>query len=965
MDWIESIKEIRKAQEKNQLVIFVGAGVSKNSDIPTWSGLIKIIAEEIGYSRCDNCSDRTDDCMLTECEKQYSFTQNEFLRIPEYFYQKDLTNDKSAYYSLIKNTLICDKGPNLIDDEIFRILPHHIITTNYDSLLESSSVVNSKLYTVVSQDSDLLSKASERYIIKMHGDLQFPETIVLKESDYIDYEQKHPLISTFIRSLLINHTFLFLGYSLNDYNLNLIIGWINYFRNSYGVKQRPFNFLLDSKPPSIFEKVRLEDKDIFVIDLSSLPNDLEEKISSPESLSSTTGKKTYYFLKSITDFQLLQNYIPLGEILAEKYHSLKSYKKISMEDLIRVQPLGLTEFSSNELIFHSQEWFTNISKLLTEDNCVVIDTFQRAGISAIHSSMNNEKIDLPVLVNADTEIMRLYLDNNYIELSNLIKTSSDTALKIYFYRLIEKSDIDISYLIEKEASTISNKDYVEIMLHKIRGRFATISLFDRQKEKAKEIESIFKTILETDKGSLGFLKMLSDSTVNNRFKMADLLEKQEMRYDYASNTWYSEHCFVNIWALQAYVYDYYFFFKYNRLPLDNFSDPKNYFSYYLRAIMCSYSPVPSAQPEGIFGVATERKRYPLDEIDFDLLVKFTDPKSLKSWIGKYSVQSIEILDEIDIALKFNNLCFSFIYFKKAEWINQFFCFSIIICLLKIDNDCKKDIFASMVSMFEAVVKDEPALGGKLFETVDYLVKHLIVENANDSKGKLIDAILSINDSKFSEIIKQLSSFATDQTKTSLIKEIEEIEDKSEKCRKIVSTRHVLPLNMYSDFIENNLDLLYENEIFSLIIEKRLAFSNKIFNIFINIIETEDKARKENMGVRIYPDKLSRAIEHCIILILFEFDIDLSMLKSYAHYSKHLQFLLNPNTFDYSYVDTSNYMWQNIIYSQKYKDFFLNHKKELLSDNLKSLFNLGVETKDQQKIVYGLWLESDEVQEFGK
>ena len=31
MDWIESLKYIRKAQENNQLVIFVGAGVSANS----------------------------------------------------------------------------------------------------------------------------------------------------------------------------------------------------------------------------------------------------------------------------------------------------------------------------------------------------------------------------------------------------------------------------------------------------------------------------------------------------------------------------------------------------------------------------------------------------------------------------------------------------------------------------------------------------------------------------------------------------------------------------------------------------------------------------------------------------------------------------------------------------------------------------------------------------------------------
>lgn len=49
MDWLTSIKDIRRAQENNQLVVFVGAGVSKNSNVPTWWELIKRIADEIKY----------------------------------------------------------------------------------------------------------------------------------------------------------------------------------------------------------------------------------------------------------------------------------------------------------------------------------------------------------------------------------------------------------------------------------------------------------------------------------------------------------------------------------------------------------------------------------------------------------------------------------------------------------------------------------------------------------------------------------------------------------------------------------------------------------------------------------------------------------------------------------------------------------------------------------------------------
>ena len=49
MNWIESIKEIQRAQENDRLVIFVGSGVSNNSSIPTWKELIKEIAIKIEY----------------------------------------------------------------------------------------------------------------------------------------------------------------------------------------------------------------------------------------------------------------------------------------------------------------------------------------------------------------------------------------------------------------------------------------------------------------------------------------------------------------------------------------------------------------------------------------------------------------------------------------------------------------------------------------------------------------------------------------------------------------------------------------------------------------------------------------------------------------------------------------------------------------------------------------------------
>jgi len=74
-------------------------------------------------------------------------------------------------------------------------------------------------------------------------------------------------------------------------------------------------------------------------------------------------------------------------------------------------------------------------------------------------------------------------------------------------------------------------------------------------------------------------------------------------------------------------------------------------------------------------------------------------------------------------------------------------------------------------------------------------------------------------------------------------------------------------------------------------------------------------------------------------------------------------MLDPENFEYSLVDTSNYMWQNLIYSKEYKQYFIDNKKVLLSDELKKLFKMEVETIEQRKIVYGLLLDEEELHRF--
>lgn len=973
MDWVAAIKEIQKAQENDRLVIFVGAGVSKNSGVPSWWELIKKFAAELDYSRCDVCKKKTANCPRTDCKDRYEYTKEEFLRIPEYYYQQDISENHANYFGLIHNTLHCDNGPNPIDDEIFSIFPRHIITTNYDPLLEKSQSVNSLLYTVVARDSDLLAEANDRYIIKMHGDLEKPDTIVLKESDYIKYEQEHPLISTFIKSLLVNHTFIFLGYSLNDNNLNLIIGWINYFRELHGVKKRPANFWINSEPATPFEEARLENRNIYVVDLSSLPADLEEKAAVPPSITNGIGRKLFTFLRCITNPKIIYQYIPLEDRIIEKYQLLNSYSKISYQDLIAVHPLGRTKFLDSELIFYDSSWYECIQKLLSDNESGVAEVFRRAGVSAIHFCEDDSSFPVPHAHEPTDPLFQLYVDNNYIALNAELETCKDLVQKMYYGHLLGKGKKYVEMCISANTELTPPTDYISVLLYKMRARIAALSLFERQESITLELQRAFNiSPPERYKNAVSFLRMLFDSPAKNMQKMEVILSKHEKRYAFDNRTIYFDHSYIGIWELKAYAYDYYFFFKENCIPLDYFSDPKEYLSYYLKALLCSYSP--ESRKSDILGIDAhkEERNYPIGEVDLDMLVKFTSPKTLKSWLEKYSVQHLIIEDGFDVTRKFVNLCASLAQFRIRHWTEPIHSFTMILCLTDLDEASVCTIFKALTEVVVEAAKSAPVMAEVIFDAIDLAINHISIKGKCVERALLLEALLADEiypvlierkNSSFERILRKFADEISLEVKDRIRRRIDGIEDVAQRVERLCFFRPFYTKEFCIPFFEEHFDYLSSEQCYRLLTDQIIPFDERCWSKFISTLEKEDAKRKSQPRVHTLPDWLMVTIEECIILKLLGFRIDLASLKPYAHYSEHLSFIVNPESFDYSQVNTENYMWQNLIYSKEYQPYFIEHRSEVLSDNLRKRFDLGVATEDQQKIVYGILLNRDELQRF--
>ena len=202
----ELFKRIIEASQTESLTFFVGAGVSKLSDAPKWSELIDAFSDRIGR------------------EKKSYYSNEEYLSIPQMYYYS-IDQDDGKYYDFINNCFGSKKLiPNTIHKMMLDLNPHAFITTNFDDLLETAASENCQSFKVAACDDEISEINGNRFILKLHGDLNH-KNIVLKEEDYLNYSENFKLVETLLKSIFATNTVVFIGYGLNDYNIKLILNW--------------------------------------------------------------------------------------------------------------------------------------------------------------------------------------------------------------------------------------------------------------------------------------------------------------------------------------------------------------------------------------------------------------------------------------------------------------------------------------------------------------------------------------------------------------------------------------------------------------------------------------------------------------------------------------------------------------------------------------------------------------------
>jgi hypothetical protein len=107
-------------------------------------------------------------------------------------------------------------------------------TTNYDRLLENSLRQVGKIVDVKYTVPQLAITAPRRdaIIYKMHGDVEHPNNAIVTRDDYENYMSSHGPFINALSGDLVSKTFLFIGFSFTDPNLEQILSRIRQnFRN--------------------------------------------------------------------------------------------------------------------------------------------------------------------------------------------------------------------------------------------------------------------------------------------------------------------------------------------------------------------------------------------------------------------------------------------------------------------------------------------------------------------------------------------------------------------------------------------------------------------------------------------------------------------------------------------------------------------------------------------------------------
>lgn len=642
-------RRIVDASQNNSLTFFVGAGVSAVSGAPKWSDLIEAMCNELG------------------CTPKSSYISDEYLRIPQMFYYS-INQDNEKYYSFITRCFEKSKlYPNIIHKMLLCFNPCSFITTNFDELLEEAAVQSAQGFKSIACDTEISSINGDRYILKLHGDLNH-RNIVFKEEDYLNYSENFKLIETVLKAIFSMNTVVFIGYGLNDYNIKLILNWAKtLLKDQFN---EPIFIHTGSEELSREELLYQESKGVKVVECKKCAPDLCEdtpyidrykyvlQAINTYSTSSFDGKNDIEAFNIL--YELLQPLNQLNALRIQDVHAkIGQYVYIGANGVI-----SLLSTTQNILNFFikinslSEEDRTSLETSILEKYKVISAVFTKARIT--HIDVNHSYVE----INSNSTFADPYcISFDYCKMNILSQKRTtdkyETYKKAYYLARLMRYDEAYFMFLDVANKAFKGKDYLLYYLAQINCnnlhtimqgvnkyyRCYDMSEVEKSALNDKQVEHLFDRLPVEFRNTYSSLKDLNTPNLLYQYSYYAFIDGKKLQNAIESNS--LEMGPSSIGKAMCRINDYLHFLLANGLLLDTFEEFKTTVSNLMSLLVYKYSEQSKKKLSGDYFSHFSSEKVVFDEIDFYCFIEYFNSSSILKLLNKYNIDTIEF-ENIDV-----------------------------------------------------------------------------------------------------------------------------------------------------------------------------------------------------------------------------------------------------------------------------------------------------------------------------
>jgi hypothetical protein len=205
-------EELASESHESLLAVFMGAGVSTGAGLPNWADLLQGLGQSL-----DSPTIADDLNLLGDPRDQAALLDRRFAAKGLQLREELCSSLHAGHYSLQHGLLSS--------------LPvREFTTTNFDELFEQAARTNDRLLRVLPVSNLDDAVVTDRWLLKLHGTISDPSSIILTRSSYIDAPRQRGALFGLVQAMLMTRHMLFVGYGLRDEDFHELIHEVRYAR---------------------------------------------------------------------------------------------------------------------------------------------------------------------------------------------------------------------------------------------------------------------------------------------------------------------------------------------------------------------------------------------------------------------------------------------------------------------------------------------------------------------------------------------------------------------------------------------------------------------------------------------------------------------------------------------------------------------------------------------------------------